>query len=133
MQLFPADGNGPSAEDIHALEYLQWALTDPDNIRDQDQPFIIRGLRSLEKLSNQNHGKDFSRLDNAAQHRLLQELSQSLDGENWMSLLLYYILEALLLDPVYGGNPKGIGWQWLQYQPGFPRPQTLAQGYRHYE
>jgi gluconate 2-dehydrogenase gamma chain len=39
-----------------------------------------------------------------------------------LSLLLYYIFEALLSDPVYGGNPGGIGWQWLEHQPGFPRP-----------
>ena len=26
------------------------------------------------------------------------------------------------LDPVYGGNPDGIGWKWLMHPPGFPRP-----------
>jgi len=36
--------------------------------------------------------------------------------------LLTYLLEALLADPVYAGNPNGIGWKWLQHQPGFPRP-----------
>ena len=39
-------------------------------------------------------------------------------GRAWLSLLLYYIFEALLSDPVYGGNPDGIGWQWLEHQPG---------------
>ncbi|MGB0495971.1 MAG: hypothetical protein ACPGJI_06415, partial [Kangiellaceae bacterium] len=34
--LFPNDGDGPSAKDINALEYLQWALTDPDNQADGD-------------------------------------------------------------------------------------------------
>ena len=33
-----------------------------------------------------------------------------------------YIFEALLSDPVYGGNPEGIGWRWLGHRPGFPRP-----------
>jgi gluconate 2-dehydrogenase gamma chain len=39
-------------------------------------------------------------------------------------MLLDYIMEALLTDPVYGGNPNSIGWQWLKHQPGFPRPTT---------
>jgi gluconate 2-dehydrogenase gamma chain len=43
-------------------------------------------------------------------------------GRAWLSLLLYYIFEALLSDPVYGGNPGEIGWRWLEHQPGFPRP-----------
>jgi len=36
--------------------------------------------------------------------------------------VLGYIFEALLVDPVYGGNPNGIGWKWLEHQPGLPRP-----------
>ena len=44
------------------------------------------------------------------------------EGENWVSTLLFYICEALLTDPIYGGNPNGIGWAWLAHQPGFPRP-----------
>ena len=43
-------------------------------------------------------------------------------GENWLSTLLLYIFEALLTDPVYGGNPNGIGWKWLGHNPGLPRP-----------
>ena len=37
-------------------------------------------------------------------------------------IILTYLLQALLTDPVYGGNPNGVGWKWLHHQPGFPRP-----------
>jgi len=35
---------------------------------------------------------------------------------------LYYLLDGLLSDPAYGSNHGEIGSQWLQHQPGFPRP-----------
>lgn len=53
---------------------------------------------------------------------MLKKISQSRAGENWLSLLLYYLLESLTLDPIYGGNTDGMGWQWLGHQAGFPRP-----------
>ena len=132
LQLFPADGDGPSAEDLHALAYLQWALTDPDNLEDGDRAFIARGISWLEELSRQEYNNDFHHISGLQQHRLLEKVSNSAAGENWMSLLIYYLLEALLLDPVYGGNPDGIGWKWLQHQPGFPRTDK-THGYRRYQ
>jgi len=131
LQLFPADGDGPSAADINALAYLEWALTDPDNIEDGDKVFIIKGIGWLEALSQQTHAKSFVKLSMPQQQKMMQTISKSKAGDNWMSLLIYYLLEALLLDSVYGGNPDGIGWQWLGHQPGFPRP-TTTKNYRHY-
>ncbi len=65
----------------------------------------------------------FENLDFDSKERLLRYLGDRTRwGRNWLSLLLYYIFEALLADPVYGCNPNGIGWKWLEHQPGFPRP-----------
>jgi len=36
--------------------------------------------------------------------------------------LLTFIFEALLSDPQYSGNADSIGWQWLDYKFGNPRP-----------
>ena len=36
----------------------------------------------------------------------------------------------MLTPPSYGGNPNGIGWQWLEHQAGFPLPPA---GKRYYE
>lgn len=131
LKLFPADGDGPSAKDINALEYLQWALTDPDNSADGDGDFIVQGIGWLDSLSEQTKGNDFAKLDHLEQDKVLTQISQSSAGENWLALLIYYLMEALLLDPVYGGNPDGIGWKWLQHQPGFPTP-TQATQYRSF-
>jgi gluconate 2-dehydrogenase gamma chain len=36
----------------------------------------------------------------------------------------------MLAPPAYGGNPDGIGWQWLEHQGGFPLPKV---GQRYFE
>jgi gluconate 2-dehydrogenase gamma chain len=123
--LFPrGDGtsgsNGPGAEDINALAYLQGALEDPSLA--EDKQFIGKGIGWLDDLSATMHEKNFLQLDVAGREQLLGTIAKSSAGENWLSTLLLYIFEALLTDPVYGGNPDGIGWAWLEHTPGFPHP-----------
>ncbi|TQV73868.1 gluconate 2-dehydrogenase subunit 3 family protein [Aliikangiella marina] len=132
MQLFPDDGNGPSAQDLNILQYLDWAMTDPQNVDDGDPEFIKKGIGWLNDLAEQTQGDRFERLKPEQQDKVLQQISRSNAGENWLSLLLYYLTEALLLDPVYGGNPNQIGWQWLEHQAGFPRPET-GKTYRDFD
>lgn len=122
MKLFPDDGDGPSAKQINALDYLQWTLTDPDNLSDGDGEFIVKGIGWLDSLSEQTQGTSFIKLKEPQQNKILTQISQSSAGENWLSILIYYLMEALLFDPIYGGNPDQIGWKWLKHQPGFPRP-----------
>jgi len=130
MLLFPDDGDGPSAQDINALDYLQWALTDRDNAADGDDEFILKGIGWLNGLSDQTMGDSFLNLNQQKQQQILQKISQSSAGENWLSLLIYYLIEALVFDPFYGGNSHQIGWHWLEHQPGFPRPDASTH-YRH--
>ncbi len=122
MQLFPEDGDGPGARDLNALAYLEWAMTDPVNVDDGDPVFIGKGIGWLEDLSGTAHGTGFAGLTHESQNELLQQFVQTKPAENWLSLLLFYLTEALMLDPYYGGNPDMIGWMWLQHRPGFPRP-----------
>jgi gluconate 2-dehydrogenase gamma chain len=124
MQLFPDDGDGPSAQDLNALAYLKWAMSDQQNINDGDPQFIIDGIGWLNDLAKQTHGNHFVKLTYEQQDKVLKQVAKSQAGENWLSLLMYYLTEALMLDPVYGGNPNMISWQWLEHQPGFPAPIT---------
>lgn len=121
QQLFPDDGNGPSARDIHATVYLKFVIDAPDTDAG-DKTFILNGIKWLNGLSDTQFGKSFIALNSLDRHSVLKRVAGSSAGERWLSHLLLYIMEALLTDPVYGGNPAGIGWQWLEYQPGFPRP-----------
>lgn len=121
QHLFPDDGNGPSAEDIHAALYLKFVLEAPDTDA-ADKTFLLDGIQWLNALTDKQFGKAFVSLEQDLRHQALNMIAGSNAGERWLSHLLLYIMEALLTDPVYGGNPNGIGWQWLEHQPGFPRP-----------
>lgn len=122
MRLFPDDGDGPSANDLNVLTYLEWAMTDESNIADGDPEFIIKGLGWLNQFANDDYGKDFIELSTEVQDKLIATTAQSDAGKNWLSILTYYLIEALTLDPFYGGNTNQVGWNWLEHQGGFPQP-----------
>ncbi len=122
--LFPRTSGehaSPGARDIHALEYLQVMLNTPDADNDE-RNFIINGVSWLDGVANNLAGHPFIKLNKAEREQVLKKISSSTSGENWLSTLLSYIFEALLTDPIYGGNTKKSGWQWLEHQAGFPRP-----------
>nr|CRH04582.1 conserved protein of unknown function [Candidatus Magnetococcus massalia] len=119
--LLPTEEHAPGAKEINALPYLR-RMMDDGHMEQQEQAFILQGSGWLSDLAQQQLKQPFLKLDGAQQKRLLEHIAKSSAGENWLSTLLYYLLEALLSDPVYGGNPDGIGWQWLTHTAGYPRP-----------
>lgn len=120
-RLFPSEPHAPGAREIQALNYLRF-IVDDEKTDGEERDFILKGTQWLEAMSIDMHRQPFSVLSDEQQEELLKRITRSDAGENWLSTLLLYIFEALLSDPVYGGNPNGIGWKWLQHQPGFPRP-----------
>jgi len=127
QHLFPDDGNGPDAKTIRAAAYLQQAMALP-RFPAEERDFILQGPEWLDDLARQDHGAAYVKLDAASRETLLHRIARSEAGDQWLSLLLLYIFEALLTAPVYGGNPGGIGWAWLEHDPGFPLP-TAANTY----
>jgi len=111
----------PGAKDINAINYLQTMLSVPDADMDERE-FIIKGVGWLDGVANNMAGHSFVKLNDTKREKVLKKISESQSGANWLSTLLRYIFEALLTDPVYGGNTNKVGWQWLEHQPGFPRP-----------
>ena len=122
QHLFPKGLDSPGAADINAAAYLEAAITAP-GIDPDTRNMIVNGVGRLQDASRERFDAPFNRLEFGQREPLLRYLADETRwGRAWLSLLLYYVFEALLSDPVYGGNPDGIGWQWLEHQPGFPRP-----------
>jgi gluconate 2-dehydrogenase gamma chain len=119
--LFPAAEDVPGASDFGADVYLYNAIENP-HADAEDKDFVMRGVGWLDDLTQQSFKKSFLQLTTAQQQEIIEQIVNSRAGRNWVSTLLSYILEALLADPVYGGNNNGIGWKWLQHQPGYPAP-----------
>ena len=120
--LFPAGDDVPGASDFQALVYLRNSVENPA-ADSGDREFIANGVGWLNDLTHEHYQQPFTALDAVQRETVLRQIERSRAGRNWLSLLLTYLLEALLADPVYGGNPDGIGWDWLEHQPGFPTPQ----------
>ena len=119
--LFPAADDIPGAGDIGATIYLHETIENPAADA-EDKEFIFRGVGWLEDLTQEYHKKTFLQLTVIQQEKIINDIVKSRAGRNWISTLLTYTLEALLADPVYGGNKNAVGWQWLQHQPGYPAP-----------
>ena len=127
--LLPKSATGPSASEIRATAYLHQVMTVQPTEQDE-KDFIVKGVGWLNGYANSQKAMDFALLDFADKEQLLRGISQSRAGQNWLNTLLGYIFEAMLSPESYGGNPNGIGWQWLEHQAGFPLPKK---GQRYFE
>jgi len=119
--LLPSEPDAPGASDLNAAAYLDRTLADPGFDPDV-KGFILEGIGWLEEISQEQEGSPFHQIEPAKREDLLRQIARSGAGERWLSTLITYSLEAMLADPLYGGNPGGIGWKWLGHDPGRPRP-----------
>lgn len=122
QHLLPADDQSPGAEQIGALSFLQTMLQAQSDT--QQTEFIHQGVGWLNQLANKQHQANFQQLEPAQRESLLRQIETSDAGARWLSTLMTYLIEALLSDPVYGGNKNRLGWQWLEHIPGFPAPSA---------
>jgi len=127
--LLPSSETGPGAKEIQAINYL-YNVVNLQPTEQDEIDFIYKGVGWLNGYSQSQLQKNFVELVSQDKEKLLRGISQSRAGENWLNNLLGYILEAMLTPPIYGGNPKQIGWQWLEHRGGFPLP---SEGTRFYE
>ena len=119
--LFPSQAGSPGAKDIQAMTYLNRVLADP-GLDPAERDFLKNGIGWLEEIAVESQDGPFATLPTTKREAALRELEGTGRGENWIATVLMHIFEALLCDPAYGGNPEGVGWRWLQHDPGFPRP-----------
>lgn len=119
--LLPSEPDAPGARDLNAAAYLDRTLADPEFDPDV-KSFVLQGIGWLEEISQEKDALPFHQVEPARREDLLLQIAGSAAGERWLSTLITYSLEAMLSDPLYGGNPDGIGWKWLGHDPGQPRP-----------
>jgi len=119
--LFPKDRYGPGAREINADKYLLWVLGDRRMDPDEKQ-YLLNGIRWTGETSRETYAKPYNHLNQKQKEKLIEKISAENWGENWLSMLLTFIIEAMISDPIYGYNEDGIGWKWLAHTPGMPRP-----------
>ena len=119
--LFPSQGPGPGALEVNADKYLIWVLND-SLLDPKKKHFIINNINKLNTTAKNKLGNSFINLSKKEKEEFIAFIAKENWGKKWLSRLLTLIFEALLLDPLYGCNPKNISWSWLGHHPGQPRP-----------
>lgn len=114
--LLPKTKEYPSASEFESIRYLKVVSKDSSFDKD-DLDFIFTGVQEI-----QTRGYKIG-LSSVEKEHILRQFSQQRFGENWISMVLNYTLEALFSDPLYGGNAKEIGWKTFKHNPGVPTPQ----------
>lgn len=119
--LLPSEPGAPGAREINATGYFQSLLRE-HGLEAAERAFLLRGLDEVGRLAQAKSDRRFAALTVAEREALLRDFEATPDGRRWLTEMLGYLMETLLGDPVYGGNPDGLGWNWLAHNPGFPRP-----------
>ncbi|MCF6200800.1 MAG: gluconate 2-dehydrogenase subunit 3 family protein [Hydrogenimonas sp.] len=115
---FPKGLEMPDADSFGASDYFKEAINhksfDPD-IRE----LLFKGAVKLQELA----GGKFESLSFQKREDLLREFEKDEYGGYWLVQLMNITLEALLGDPIYGGNKNEAGWKSFTLKSGIPRPK----------
>ena len=113
----------PKAQElkINTSEYITLLLRH-SRVSDEDKKFLKNGVKWLNETAVEMHNKTYTKLSKDKRHSVLNAISGTQWGENWMYNMMTYIFEAALGDPIYGSNNKEAGWKWLEFNGGVPRP-----------
>lgn len=117
--LFPKGLAAPAASEFGATAYLANVSTHSSFLA-SDLRFLKHGVQEL-----MNEYNNFLTLSPKEQDETLRDFVNDNDiGQNWVSFLLYFTIEALLSSPIYGGNKNESGWKWLNHHAGVPQPKV---------
>ncbi len=86
--LFPKGPDSPSAVDVNAAAYLEWAITAP-GIDPDTRNTIVNGVGRLQDASRERFDVPFTGLDDEQSELLLRYLADNTRwGRAWLSLML---------------------------------------------
>ena len=115
--LFPKTENMPSAKEFAVIRYLQ-EVTSHSSFDKEDRAYMLQG-----SIDFYDTFPDFLESDKKQKENFIKSAMNSEYGEEWISFLIHYGIEAMLSDPIYGGNKNEIGWKSLNHQTGKPQPK----------
>ena len=114
--LFPKTEQMPSAKDINALFYLV-SNSSSEYFDANDLDLLVKGASVFDQKFPY-----FSHQDTESKNKTLEIASKNEYLETWLSRLIYYTIEAMFSDPIYGGNTNELGWTSTLHTTGNPRP-----------
>jgi gluconate 2-dehydrogenase gamma chain len=109
---------------IKTARYMHIVLNH-SRISEEDKQFIKNGVKWLNEEAIQMHKKSYVKLASNERQDVLNAVAKTEWGENFLYNIMSYLFEAMLGDPIYGGNNKEAGWKWLAFTGGEPRPKKV--------
>ncbi|MBU0721635.1 gluconate 2-dehydrogenase subunit 3 family protein [bacterium] len=109
----------------HAKENTPYIslILNHSRVSDEEKQFLRNGVQWLNEEAVVMYKQMYAHLDSSQRQEVLQSISDYRWGNNWIEMMLTYIMEATLGDPVYGINKEEGGWKWLHHVSGVPRPK----------
>jgi gluconate 2-dehydrogenase gamma chain len=115
--LFPQNNNFFGAKKLDFLYFLTSVSKDKyfDNTK---LDFLLLGATRL-----YTRNSTYINSTNIQKEKILRKFEKTTFGKKWLSSLMYYGFEAMLSDPIYGGNKNSKGWNALNHNTGLPQPK----------
>ena len=115
--LFPKTSKMPSAKEFGSVSYLKQNI-DHQTFDKDDFELILNGAKVFAETF-----PEFIKASKSDKLEIVKQASESDYGNSWLNILVYYGIEAMLSDPIYGGNKFQSGWMALKHKAGIPRPK----------
>ncbi len=120
--LFPKSTIFPGAKALKSDIYYLWVLHD-SRLDKGERLYLIEDLDTINNFAKNKYHNDFTNLSLRNQQEVIELVSRTDWGENYLSRLMTVVFEGMFANPLYGSNPNKIGWEWIKYQGGVPEPQ----------
>ena len=91
----------------------------------EDKQYLRNGTKWLNEQAVSTYKKVYTQLLPKERQNILHTIAKESWGESFIKIVLSYIMEATLGDPIYGINKKESGWKWLSHESGLPRPKEM--------
>jgi gluconate 2-dehydrogenase gamma chain len=121
--LFPKGGSLPSASSVHSTDFL-FSTMQHSSFDKDIRTFVLEGARELDTREK----GQFTAMNSTQKEKALREYEETRYGKSWLSRMMTLTMEGMFCDPIYGSNPKEIGWKSLGHSPAFPRPKERYLG-----
>ncbi|MBI4615114.1 MAG: gluconate 2-dehydrogenase subunit 3 family protein [Planctomycetes bacterium] len=131
-RILPSD-DGPGAAEARVIDYVELALA-TEYWAGSREPFEAWAARFDEIAARDWKAPGFVELEPQAADFVLEHVqsggadSDGLSGAAFVHDLVVLTLEGFLGDPIHGGNAGEVGWAYIGYVPGAPRPGACGHG-----
>jgi len=108
-----------TSQRLNPTDFLIQTLFHPTYDKDI-RAFVIEGAMALYDL----HGEGLFGYSPPQMEKILRTYEQEPQGSKWLGRMMILTLEAMLGDPIYGGNLGGEVWRGLGEPPPNPQPKV---------